>query len=266
MPEGPEVKILTSYLRKILKGTNISRITFIRGRYVKHDPPKNYKKFKFNCVVSDVRCRGKFIYIIFNNKTSIWITLGMTGFFSREKTRFSNAKFIYDKGQVVYFNDARNFGTITFCLNNIDLSKKLGSLGPDIFTREFNLVRFKEILRNTKNQNLEIALQLTQQNKIAGIGNYMRSEILYGARVHPLTKIKNLPDKVVRKIFINIKKVAQLSYKSQTRKLSSNDNYTNNFIFKVYGNEVDHLGNRVISKKIKDKRTIWYVPKIQKKY
>ena len=40
MPEGPEVKILTSYLNDLLKGKKLSKVKFKKGRYVKHGPPK----------------------------------------------------------------------------------------------------------------------------------------------------------------------------------------------------------------------------------
>ena len=35
---------------------------------------------------------------------------------------------------------------------------------------------------------------LMDQSKIAGVGNIYRAEILYKARVHPLTKVSNLSD------------------------------------------------------------------------
>ena len=92
----------------------------------------------------------------------------------------------------------------------------------------------------------------------------MRSEILYRARVCPLKMLRDLTTKEVKNIYNNIKKVAVQSYRAQSKKLTRERNYTNNFVFYVYGNEVDPKGNKVISKKLKDKRTVWYVPKIQK--
>jgi formamidopyrimidine-DNA glycosylase len=69
MPEGPEVKLISNYLNKKLTGKYIQQINILGGRYIHHDPPKNFKKFAdlLPLKVESVNSYGKFIWIEFTN-------------------------------------------------------------------------------------------------------------------------------------------------------------------------------------------------------
>ena len=46
----------------------------------------------------------------------------------------------------IYYHDQRNFGTLRFCLSKDQLTKKLGSLGPDILDPETTEKDFLQVV------------------------------------------------------------------------------------------------------------------------
>lgn len=258
MPGGPEVKILVENLNKKIKGKKISNILFTGGRYKKHSLPKNYKKISdiFPIKIKEVKSKGKFIYIILENDYTIWITLGMTGFFTYENLKHNDVTFIINNKEL-YFNDYRHFATITFCLSNECLLKKLKQLGPDIYSSEFTLSKLTEIIRKTK-KTMIIASFIMNQKKISGVGNYMRSEIFYDSKLNPFLQLGKLSDNYIKKLYNSIVKIARLSYLSQTNELINEKNYTDNFEFKVYQQEFSPNNEKVLRKVING-RSIFYV-------
>ena len=258
MPEGPEVKIITQVLKKDLKNKVIKNISFLGGRYVKHSPPKNYKQFAKELPqrVANVNCKGKFIYITFKNGYSIWITLGMTGFFTYKNYKHNDILIKYNNKKL-YFNDYRHFGTFTFCLSEECLSKKLKTLGPDILSIEFTLKLFNEIIQKTKKTTI-LAVFLMNQKKISGVGNYLRSEILYDSKINPFIKIGMMSQNQIKKLFKSIVKISKKSFNSQNVALKDEKNYTDEFIFKVYQQDKTPKGEKVHRKLIKG-RSVFYV-------
>lgn len=72
MPEGPEVKVMSDYLREVLDQKILKSAKIIDGRYhpkdahdTKRKPPKNWDKFNqaLPLKVEYVKCKGKMIYL-----------------------------------------------------------------------------------------------------------------------------------------------------------------------------------------------------------
>ena len=223
MPEGPEVKIIVDYLKKNILNKNLQQIQFTGGRYKKHTLPKNYNNIIsiLPSKIINIESKGKFIYLILDNIYSIWITLGMTGFFTYNKIKHSDVTFVINNKNL-YFNDYRHFGTITFCLSIECLEQKLNKLGPDIYSQEFTLKNFTNIIKKTK-KTMIIAIFLMNQKKISGIGNYMRSEIFYDSYLNPFLQLKQLSDIYIKKLYNSILKIALTSYQSQKKELVNED-------------------------------------------
>jgi formamidopyrimidine-DNA glycosylase len=150
MPEGPEVKLVQRKLSKLLKNNTLLDFKILSGRYKIHQYPKNYNLFKSSLPskVINVFCKGKFIYMWFENKFHLWNTLGMTGTWSTKKTVHSRVLLKF-KSFYLYFNDIRNFGTIKFTFNPKSIQDKLTLIGPDILqldtNPEFLLSRLKKL-------------------------------------------------------------------------------------------------------------------------
>lgn len=94
-------------------GRTIVNTQILSGRYAKKIPD-GWEDINFPITVTEVGCKGKFIYISFGSDLHIFNTLGMTGGWSEVETKHSRIRFDLDDGREIYFNDTRNFGTIKF--------------------------------------------------------------------------------------------------------------------------------------------------------
>jgi DNA-formamidopyrimidine glycosylase len=271
MPEGPEVTNLTNYLNNYLKGKSIRKITIKSGRYLKHKPPRNFKKFKkyLPLEIEKVECKGKFIYFLFKDSSfTLWNTLGMTGTWTINEDKFNHIELLLDDNSLIYFNDVRNFGTIIFYGKN-ELSKKINKLGPDILDKKDRSKDFIIRIRKKRGDTL-IAVALLDQKVAAGCGNYLRAETLYLSKISPYKIINELSDKELEKIWDNLRQIAWYFYNSKKglklnilkkRIFNKYESIENTFL--VYKQDQDSKGNLVEHDDINN-RTIHYVPKIQK--
>lgn len=259
MPEGPEIRYMIIHLNTKFKGSVLKNIKINGGRYSKssHGPPNNFQKFirALPSKIVDFNCKGKFIWVTLANGYVIFLTLGLTGHFMTDCGKYCHLIFNTTKG-TFYIDDMRNFGTIKFCSKE-DLAKKLKKLGPDILTNNIISNLFIEIMRSVK-QDKMIGIVLLDQTKISGIGNYLRSDILYHAKISPYRTLKSLSDKDLRQILKSAKKIVKNSIKKQLK------NGIHKYNFLVYKQKKTKNGFKVIRQKIGKDRNIYWVPTIQK--
>lgn len=91
----------------------------------------------------------------------------------------------------------------------------LASLGPDILDDKFAAKEFKRRLLLDANLDREIGDALLDQRICAGIGNYLRAEIMFLARLDPWTLVRNLKSTTVSKLSSLIPEVAKRSLNEQ---------------------------------------------------
>lgn len=266
MPEGPEVTIMVEEISKKFKNSILKKLTIQHSKYI--SKIKDIKKFTNSLPlrIKEIKNKGKFVYMILENDWSLGFTPGMTGHFwiedfsKKYKTTegyIYNSKYNYisletSKG-LFHFNDPRLFGHfyIYHKNQNNSLESKLKTLGPDLLK---DLLKMTQISFNERlgKYNLQrvIADVLLEQNFIAGIGNYIRAEALYRAKIAPLRTIGTLNANDKKRLKKSLEEIGQESYNSQKKGLHT-------FVFRIYGNPV--------AQQIKRKgRTIWWDPKKQK--
>jgi len=77
-------------------------------------------------------------------------------------------------------------------LSELEENPSWGNLGPDPLRQDFSS---KEFFRRLSQQGpREIGEALLDQQVIAGVGNILRVEILFGARIHPRRRVESLSD------------------------------------------------------------------------
>ena len=269
MPEGPEVKITGNKLQEILSNKSLECINILGGRYSKK-PILGFDDFNNDSqssivTIESVNVKGKLIYWVFSNDWIMLNTLGMSGCWTRTKVKHCDVEFVFDKDKKIFFKDMRHFGTLKF-IKKCDLAKKLKSLGPDVLTDSFTIDIWM-ILCN-KHANWTLPKLLMNQRKLSGVGNYLKSEILYVSRVSPLVYIKDLSiDKKIC-VYENIKKIAMASLRAQgvsIRDYSAPDGVDGDyqFSFQVYSLNFDKNNYKVERITTDDKRTTHWVPQIQ---
>lgn len=264
---------------------------------------RNNKETESLDVVTALRCKGKFIYLTLDqgNQTinrvdeadndyqrSIWITLGMSGHFVNEK-EVANPKPLASNSDLervgprwymelmdlqtngsrkIYFRDARNFGTLKFCLSASELNQKLASLGPDILDYENTTEEIFLAAMEKSPQNQNICKFLMDQKKISGVGNYILSEGLYRSRIDPFADLTEISVGQRKRLFKELREIASSSYQAQGLTRSNGGTYQGidgsrgqyEFQLQCYGQRLSPNMFPVM-KEVNGPhgRTIWYV-------
>jgi DNA-formamidopyrimidine glycosylase len=281
MPELPEVKIITEGLARLLINNTITAITFNQKSRYDKKKPDGYNAFTTSLPVkvTAVNSKGKFIWFTFENNWHLWQTLGLSGGWFHHRKGNTGLELTYidrdtGKTETLYYDDQRRFGTLKFIPaseSKFETNAKLNSLGPDVLAseREFNLEIFRSRLKKSTLANKLVGNVINDQKVISGLGNYLRAEILYMAKVSPFRQIHTLTDTDFTNIFNAIIKVTNASYKSggaSIQHYSDINDVKGTFAFsmEVYGKKHDSLGNVVKADKLDgDTQTIYWVPTVQ---
>jgi len=267
MPEGPECKRIAELLAEKVSSRKLTKIEILSGRYTKKQPD-GYEAFSNILPINMIGAgaHGKFIYIILEGGSSIWSTMGMTGYWSETKSKHARLALHTDES-VLYFNDTRNFGTIKFVGDKNELIKKLQSLGPDMATSNISDDDLKERLMFMRSEKT-VAQAIMDQNVIAGVGNYIKSEALYRARISPHRLVKDIEDAEITALNTSIKYIISKSYELKSKmSMVDFDKYNDpkyNIAMAVYNNKEDIYGHEVLKEKTKDGRNTFWVPQVQK--
>ena len=268
MPEGPEVKRNTDFLNRELSGKLFEKLEILSGRYKTHGPFVGFEKMVGKMlVVSKVCCKGKFIYFQFQDGASLWSTLGMSASWQKKQTKHSRLRIKTTYGNEVFFNDIRNFGTLKYVTTEKELNEKLNTLGPDVLSSYVDTELFKK--RLDKKPKWSIAKALMNQTVVSGIGNYLKAEILYAAKISPHRLCKDLTIKEIELIAEKSFEITNASYQSggatiMTYRDENNEKGLYSRRFMVYNHKTDPKGNKVIKETTTDKRSTYWVPEIQK--
>ena len=273
MPEGPEVTIIRENLNTYLKGYYLVDMKIYPNSRYRNKAPDNYLNItksiplKLETIVS----KGKLIYWLFEKNFSMLNTLGMSGIWSKNPYKHTSIEmnFILEgKKRTVYFIDTRHFGTLKFLTSKKELNDKLKLIGPDILNdKSITFDLYKK--RYLKYKHYNITKAMMNQKIISGIGNYLKSEILYDAKISPLHKIEDLTEEVLHRLFLSSKKIIEKSYKKgglSIRDYMDMERKKGDYGFelKVYCQDYDRFNNKVKRITTPDNRTTYWVPTVQK--
>ena len=275
MPEGPECKATAHSIDEFMCGKRISNIEILSGRYTKKSPP-GFEKFKSMMPAHCIGwiAKGKFIYGMFGEIEGphffIWNTLGMSGYWSFSPKKHSRVRFDLEDGSSIWYTDTRNFGTLKFAMTFEETNKKLLELGPDPLTHDISIEQFRtRLFKKNKKGEKTICEALMNQKTVAGVGNYIKAEVLWLSKVSPLRPVNSLSDKEITEIRDSIQSVIRTSYQNGGATIKSfygadgsKGTYSSKFL--VYNQKVDPYNNKVVKTKTPDGRTTHWVPEIQK--
>jgi formamidopyrimidine-DNA glycosylase len=240
MPELPEVETVRIGLSRLIIGKTVSDVSF--------DWPKGFPNAKGDidaflrgAVIINVRRRAKVLLIELSTNYTLVIHLKMTGqLVYRGEQQFgaghpndsligvlpdksTRVTFIFTDGTRLYFNDQRKFGWVrlipTIEVENLDFFKKVG---PEPLNAEFTSDVF--IARVMRRKSSGIKAVLLDQTVLAGIGNIYADESLWGAKIHPETKVLNVPKNKLKLLHSEIQYVLRLSIEKGG---STDKNYVN---------------------------------------
>ncbi len=266
-PEGPEVRHTADWLKSNVQDC-IVRDVSQHGRFVKQ-PIARLDELKSK-KVTGVRCRGKVIVFDFEGDVSAISTLGMTGRWTRLEGKHTGLTLWCERPPTrgmlpVHYDDQRRFGNFRV-VSTREATAKLDELGWDAL--QDPSMSGKARVRIAKYHLKPIAEVLLKQDVFAGVGNYIRAEAMYRARVHPDRLVINMPDKVWDPLCVAVVNVMRESYSRGGATLENfygGDGERGDQVdfLEVYGKITDPDGRAVSRRKDKNGRTVWWVPEVQ---
>lgn len=271
MPEGPEVRRSQEDVFEYIKDCTITKLEILGGRFAKKEPV-GYQEVKLPTVLTGGGVKGKFMWFEFGDgSTTMWVTLGMSGYWSIHQTPHAHfrVEFIDQSNSLksIYFIDQRRFGTIKFSTDRSELTKKLATLGLDLLNDDsVELSEFTEKLIKRKTKT--VCEVLMDQRICAGIGNYIKCEVLYRARISPYRRVEDLSALDFKNLYEWSKRIIKASYLQGGASIRNYRRMTGEigdfvFDFEVYSKRTDPFGNPVIREETLDKRTTHWVPVLQ---
>ena len=204
MPEASEVKHTAIFLDAQLKNETITDMKIFDVNLL-----KKWEQLKCPCVVREVKSKGKWIYII-TDSCVIFHHLNMSGNWSLGRSDLTRATLTLDNKKL-YLDDSR--GWSVFNIKTLkEMEDHMKILGPNIIDYPPINILFERI---KKKKRCRIDSALMEQDIIAGIGNYMKSEILYRSGIDPLRLIKTLSDDEWNKLYNASIAVTKESFESK---------------------------------------------------
>jgi formamidopyrimidine-DNA glycosylase len=241
MPELPEVETVRIGLAELLPGRMVAALDF--------DWPKSFpnsqtdvQRFLIGATITSVTRRAKILIIELSTKYSLIIHLKMTGqlVFISKAERFgaghpndslvgelpdksTRVTLDFRDGSRLFFNDQRKFGWMrllpTLEIENLDFFKKVG---PEPLGSSFTWQLLRERLLRRPNSSIKAVL--LDQTVVAGIGNIYADESLWGAKIHPATRVGRLSPQQFKRLHKELIFVLKLAIEKGG---SSDKNYVN---------------------------------------
>lgn len=240
MPELPEVETIRRGLSKLLVGKTVVDVTSDTPKSFPNVPADVEQFLKGATVVAIVR-RAKVLLIELSTHYTLVIHLKMTGqlvyrgwqnfgaghpndsLIGELPDRSTRVILDLDDGSRLFFNDQRKFGWMrlmpTLEVPNINFMQKVG---PEPLEDAFTSEEFIPRVRRRANTSIKAAI--LDQTVLAGVGNIYADESLWGARIHPAQRVRDVADAQLALLLHEIKFVMNLSIEKGG---STDRNYVN---------------------------------------
>ena len=197
MPEGPEIRRAADHVEKALTGRPVLELSFA------FEQLKDYEDMFQGAMIKRVETRGKAMLIRFDQGLTIYSHNQLYGkwyvrnAYNYPKTNRQLRLSIHNEKKSALLYSASDIEVLKD--EEVEEHPFIAKVGPDLLnesvTREELVERFKDkSFRRRKWSSL-----LLDQAFIAGVGNYLRSEILFCANIHPELRPADCTEEQLRK-------------------------------------------------------------------
>ena len=216
MPEGPEVRKYADALETVLTGrviTSLEARTREASAWLKDNELRLHGR-RVNRVLS----HGKHLLGLIEGGFFFHSHLMMWGRWQTfvpeappEKDRRERARVVVEGGAAVLFSAP------IFNVGEGDpyhAIENLASLGPDVlrYDGDFDQAEFRRRLLLDRHRHIPIGAALLNQRILAGLGNYLRAEVLFGCRLNPWREVGSLTKKDLQCLTRTVPALARRAY------------------------------------------------------
>jgi formamidopyrimidine-DNA glycosylase len=241
MPELPEVETVRRGLERLIVGRKIKLVRVYESPKSFPNNQAEVEQFAYGATVTAVRRRAKVLLIELSTHYTFVTHLKMTGqlvYVGNERfgaghpsdslvgilpDRSTRVAITFADATTLFFNDQRKFGWMklypTLEVPNIDFMQKVG---PEPLEDDFTSDVFIGRIRRRNNTTIKAAI--LDQTVLAGVGNIYADESLWGAKIHPATRVKDVSDERLAILLTELKYVLNLAIEKGG---STDKNYVN---------------------------------------
>src|SRR5215216_1174140 len=213
MPEGPAIRNTADLLRDALAGQQIT--AFLSP--LKKATAEGWADKIIGQSVREVRAHGKNLFIDFANDWTLYTHMLMWGAWHvyaqgepwRKQARMARVVLETATHCAVLFS-----APVCQLLRTSELvSHPTSALGPDLLSESFGPAECAEIRRRLQAQgDTSIGAAIMNQTVMAGIGNILKSEILFAARIHPERAANSLTGEEFERLISTSQDMMQRAY------------------------------------------------------
>lgn len=210
MPEGPEIRRSADQIARAVAGKRAEVVEFGQA------PMKRHEKSLTGRKILDVETRGKALLTHFEGGLTIYShnqLYGVWRIVDRGKTpntRRSLRLALHTKDKSALLYSASDISV--WLTDDIGEHPFIRKIGPDLLSQDISRKDIRDRLELLNFRNRQLAALYLDQAFIAGIGNYLRSEMLWDARVHPWHKPAQLDGAALGRLAGSTLKIMQRSY------------------------------------------------------
>ncbi|HEX5741927.1 MAG TPA: bifunctional DNA-formamidopyrimidine glycosylase/DNA-(apurinic or apyrimidinic site) lyase [Pilimelia sp.] len=188
MPELPEVETVRRGLRQWAVGRPVAAVEVLHPRAVRrHVPgPADFVAALVGRRFTDVRRRGKYLWLPLDSGDALLGHLGMSGQFrvlpaDAPDGPHLRVRFRFAAGPQLRFVDQRTFGGLAVSAGGAELPAEIAHIAADPFDAAFDPAACAARLRGRRT---EVKRALLDQTVVSGVGNIYADEALWRARLH----------------------------------------------------------------------------------
>ena len=194
MPELPEVETARRTLEPLVVGRRIERLEVLRPEVLRTHTPAAAARILTGRTITRLTRRGKVLLFALSGDWTVTFHFSLWGtVLVAPAARNDKATAVVvglDGGQIIEFRDLQLSNLHLHPTPHLSSVTYLASLGVDPLDRSVTPGRFRELLAGRG----AIRNLLTDQSRLAGIGNLWANEILFAAKLRPARKAQALSD------------------------------------------------------------------------
>ncbi|AFJ47753.1 endonuclease VIII [Shimwellia blattae] len=262
MPEGPEIRRAADMLAAAVQHQPLTRVWFAFPELERYAPQlvgQTIVRFETHGKALLTHFSGGLILYSHNQLYGVWrvSTPGSEADSARSlRVRLETATsaiLLYSASDIEMLNS-----------DTVTRHPFLSKAGPDVLNSTLTVQAVRERLMSPRFCRRQLGSLLLDQKFLAGLGNYLRAEILWQAQVSGLDAVRDLDDAQVTALADACLSVARLSY--QTRgQVDENYHHGALFRFRVFqreGEPCERCGTGII-KTVLSGRPFWFCPHCQ---
>jgi endonuclease VIII len=266
MPEGPEIRRAADKIAKVLVGHVVENVEFGLPNLKHHE-----ENFTGSTVLS-METRGKALLTHFDNGHAIYSHNQLYGRWwvvkrgSPPNTGRSLRLALHTQTHSALLYSASEIEVLDE--EGVNNHRFLSKLGPDILNPMLGWREIAARLLDPRFKKRSLASLYLDQSFLAGIGNYLRSEILFAAGTHPKARPQDLERKAINQLARSTLLISQRAYTTggitnppqrvtMLKKHGYSRGQFRHGVFGRGGNECYHCGEIILKDAISARRIYW---------